>query len=486
MSFIYTPQTTAAGASFTATASGALTKGGAVSINTDATVSASGFSTSQPNSFTSATFINSNSGTGQVNDWNTNQLVFDETNQIYVWIYPNGSGYLSIKVGTISSNTITWGTATVLVSYSVPRAQIIFDKTKNKYVVFYSDGTTLYAVVVTITGTTISAGTPVSVYLTNGSIFTSCYDSVNDKILVTWENFSSYTIDAYVGTVSGTSITFGTITSNYALITPGDSCTLGSAFNPSTGKFVVMVANSTALTFNLYLGAISGTTITFTGNYGATAIAAAIPYPIGVYESKYNKLIFNTGANVIWGIGTTGTSPTRDFALGTITLDFNSGGGFANDPTNNVVYLVGNTTSPNSASFILKTLTLTSPTTITSTTQTIPYTTTTITAYNYQIVYSTTLKKSTIMIGSLSGYYYEVGYSTNYTNFIGFSQDNYANGALATISNIASVDKNQAGLTPASKYYVGLDGTLSTTPATTTVYAGTALSATSILIKGQP
>jgi len=69
-------------------------------------------------------------------------------------------------------------------------------------------------------------------------------------------------------------------------------------------------------------------------------------------------------------------------------------------------------------------------------------------------------------------------------NFIGFSDGAYADGATATILVNGAVSSDQSGLTTVGKYYVQLDGTITTTPGSPSVYAGLGLSATKLLIKG--
>jgi hypothetical protein len=85
-----------------------------------------------------------------------------------------------------------------------------------------------------------------------------------------------------------------------------------------------------------------------------------------------------------------------------------------------------------------------------------------------------------------TGAYFLPGIVPNLTanNFIGFSKAAYANGATATVQTVGSYNSGQSGLTAGTKYYVATDGTLSTSVGTLSVYAGVALSATSILVKG--
>ena len=68
-------------------------------------------------------------------------------------------------------------------------------------------------------------------------------------------------------------------------------------------------------------------------------------------------------------------------------------------------------------------------------------------------------------------------------NFIGFTKAAYSDGDTATINVVGNVS-TQSGLTPGEQYYVQQDGSVGTTAATPSVEAGKALTATSLLIKG--
>lgn len=85
---------------------------------------------------------------------------------------------------------------------------------------------------------------------------------------------------------------------------------------------------------------------------------------------------------------------------------------------------------------------------------------------------------------------YVVGFqpdpSTNLTaeNYIGISDGAYADAATATVQIVGSVDDAQSGLTAGQSYYVQIDGTLNTTADDPSVFAGTAVSATKLIVKG--
>jgi len=76
--------------------------------------------------------------------------------------------------------------------------------------------------------------------------------------------------------------------------------------------------------------------------------------------------------------------------------------------------------------------------------------------------------------------------TTNLTteNYIGMSQGgSVASGSSATVDIIGSLSTNQSGLTAGQSYYVQTDGTIGETPASPSVFAGTAISATSLVVK---
>ena len=74
--------------------------------------------------------------------------------------------------------------------------------------------------------------------------------------------------------------------------------------------------------------------------------------------------------------------------------------------------------------------------------------------------------------------------TTNSDTFVGFVGSSFSASSTATIQVVGNINANQSGLTPGSKYYVQKDGSIADTAGNPSVYAGRALSATSLLIKG--
>ena len=69
-------------------------------------------------------------------------------------------------------------------------------------------------------------------------------------------------------------------------------------------------------------------------------------------------------------------------------------------------------------------------------------------------------------------------------NYIGISRSGAADTAGAIINTQGAIADNLSGLTAGQSYYVQTDGTLGTSADSPSVFAGTAVSATKLIVKG--
>ena len=76
--------------------------------------------------------------------------------------------------------------------------------------------------------------------------------------------------------------------------------------------------------------------------------------------------------------------------------------------------------------------------------------------------------------------------TTNLTteNYIDISNAAYSDGATATIQVVGAVDDAQSSLTPGQSYFVQNNGSLGLTAGDPSVFAGTAVAATKLIVKG--
>ena len=200
------------------------------------------------------------------NAWVTD-VCFDSSNNKMVIVYSDlgNSSYGTAVVATVSGTSISFGTPVVINSANTADIRAVFDPNENKVVIAYKDlGNSYYGtgIIGTVSGTSISFGSE-SVFesASLGDYIGLAYDTTNQKVVVAYhdDGNSSYGTAA-VGTVSGTSISFGTP----VVFEEADNAYIDATFDASTGKVVIAyrdVGNSNAGTY--VVGTVSGTSISF-------------------------------------------------------------------------------------------------------------------------------------------------------------------------------------------------------------------------------
>ena len=181
-----------------------------------------------------------------------------DSDKVFV-VYNLGTTIYAV-VCTISGTTITVGTATTIATdaYSSSRNAVVKIENNKVFVTYnkQSAQANLYAVVCTISGTTITVGT--AVYVSGSSITSYATTALSSSnVAIAYRRSSNlYTV---VCTISGTTITVGTaatIATTYSSSTPG-------IFAYDANTIVVTYMSSTS-PYSLYavVCTISGTTIT--------------------------------------------------------------------------------------------------------------------------------------------------------------------------------------------------------------------------------
>lgn len=186
---------------------------------------------------------------------------FDSNLNKVVAIFKNTtvSNYGQAAVGTVSGTSISFGSAVVFNSNNTSYPRGTFDSSNNKVVISYRNQSTTYgtAIVGTVSGTSISFGTAVAYNSTATTYQSITFDSTNNKVVIAANRGSGYAI---VGTVSGTSISFG----SQVQFDTGGAEYNNCAFDSNTGKVVITYNdgnNSNRPTF--IAGEVSGTSISF-------------------------------------------------------------------------------------------------------------------------------------------------------------------------------------------------------------------------------
>jgi hypothetical protein len=461
---------------YPAIASGALANGDKVVINSDGTVSVIANSVT----FGSEGIYSSPGG--------ASVAVYDSVNNRVVLAYSyyiSSTFYSYVKVGTVSGTSISWGTAVQFGTNDSYYFDMTFDTANGKVVIAYGDDVANSGSVVvgTVSGTSISFGTPVA--FLSGAYATSVatsYDALNGKVVVFYRNSSTTQGNAIVGTVSGTSISFGTavVFSTLASIDYASSTYVGS------GKVVVAYEAGSPKYGYAIVGTVSGTSISF-----GTAVVfnSASSVQISATFNTVNSRVvigYSDVGNSTYGTAIVGTVSGTAISFGSAvvyrTISSTNSGNLSYSPTANKI-VIATTNSSGYEVIILGTvsgssITFSSPTAINAiSTSTIG-----------QLTYDSSSQKIVVAYENSSGTGYAqvvtIASNLTATNFIGISDAAYANGATATIQTVGSTDDAQSGLTAGLAYYVQPDGRLESTAGSPSVFAGTAVSATKLIIKG--
>jgi len=475
-------------------ASGTLSSGQTVALKTDGTVEA-----------VSASANPSVVGSAVVFDTSTTSYIasaFDSNLNKVVIAYrdENNSNYGTAIVGTVSGTTISFGSAVVFNASDAREIGITFDSNENKIVIVYRDnGNSGYgtAIVGTVSGTSISFGSEVVFESAITLRCTAVFDTVNNKVLIAYRDFGNSNYGtAIVGTVSGTSISFGSRVYFNNAASGGNAMT----FDSNSNKMVISFADSAnGSKGTSVVGTVSGTSISF----GSEAIFnnAATKNLSSTFDSVNNKIIIsykdsgdnNEGKAVVGTVSGTSISFGSEaewMSSGTFYGDENRDM-IAFDPNaNKVVIAYNDETDSFDGEFVVGTVSGTNISFSSSTDFDTDSNESTALVFDsnvnkFALAFRDSGNSNRGTVRSLQLAYSNTTNTLTSENYIGIaSGGTYADTAEATIDVVGTVNKDQSGLTAGQTYYVQNDGTLGTSADSPSVVAGTAISATELIVKG--
>jgi hypothetical protein len=252
---------------------------------------------------------------------------------------------------------------------------------------------------------------------------------------------NSYNGTAIVGTVSGTSISFGSAT----VFETADTLEISSTYDANAQKVVIAYRHGEVLNGDTgygtaIVGTVSGTSISF---------GSAVTFE-GGGEVEATSAVYDSGAQrVVIAYRDAGNSNYGTFIVGTVSgtsISFGSPSVFESAPTEYIA-----TVYDSNAQRVV-----------------VSYRDAGNSNYGTALVYQTPY----------------TGTNLTAENYIGISDAAYSDTTTATIQIVGSVDDAQSGLTAGQKYFVQTDGSLGLTADDPEVFAGTAVSATKLIVKG--
>ena len=462
-------------------ASGAIANGQTVVIKTDGTV---GIVTLSPSASPGA-------GTPLVFDGNfsSGDGAYDSVNGKVVFAYADGGNgsYATAIVGTVSGTSITFGTPVVFQASNTNSYGVAYDSANEKIVISYVQISDYHgrAIVGTVSGTSISFGSAVKFQSSSIAQVAAAYDSTAEKVVIAYRNLSNHGA-AVVGTVSGTSISFGSIvvfeaaqTGNISLVHDSTNnktvIAYGDEADSGKGKAIIGTISGTSISF--------GTAVTFDSGSNIQNMST-------VYDSTNSKIViaYKDTGNSSYGTAIVGTVSGTSISFGSevvfesAIVDDTSA---VYDSINQKILIVypdgGNSSYPTA---IVGTVSGTSisfgtPVVLQSNAQ-----------YVFTAAYDVTNTKAVFAYGNGSSTATAVAFGAtseipNLTteNYIGIAAEAISNGATGKINILGGVNTGQTGLTTAQTYFVQTNGTLSTSAGDPSVVAGTSISNTKILIR---
>jgi len=474
----------------TATASGTLANGDTVIVNSDGTVSAvSGSRTTSPQIIGSAQVFESGrtSEVASVYDPDADRVVVAYRDE-------DDLSYGKAVVGTISGTSISFGTPVTFNTGNSSFISAVYDSNAQKVVIAYKTPLNNYgnAIVGTVSGTSISFGSSAVFETGNTFNISAAYDSNAQKTVIAYrDNGNSSYGTAVVATVSGTSITFGTP----VVFESASSIEISTTYDSDAQKIVIGYSDLGNSNYGTAIvGTVSGTSISF-----GTAVvfeSATITKTSAVYDSNAQKVViaYRDVGNSNYGTAIVGTVSGTSISFGTavvfesaatdeVSTIYDSGAQF-------VVITYQDEGNSNYGTVIVGAV---SGTSISFGTPVVFESAATDEMIGRSAAYDSNAQKVVVAYqdegNSNSGtasLIQSFSTSTNLTaeNYIGISDAAYADAATATIQIVGSVDDAQSGLTAGQKYFVQFDGSLGLTADDPEVFAGTAVSATEIIVKG--
>ena len=383
---------------------------------------------------------------------NGGSIVYDTVNDKVLYFYRGSGSYLYGRVGTIANGQISFGTATQSASVTVNYVDAAFDTNAGKAVVVYNnDGGNSYpyAVVATVSGTNISFGTPVVMRSQAQFQTRVLYDSNAQKVLCTYHGNLYHEVRGRVGTVSGTSISFGTESDISSQNAAQYNSNIG--FDSNVNKFLLVYQESGQTWFKVRVLTISGTSISGGTEIklvqGSTNSLTTSP-PTITFIPNINKfaVFWNYSTNAYYAIITIdGTSVATDIS----NVKYSQSGGNYGEGRNGAAYItVGG--DKEIFNFSDGTYEYFMPVEVAAT----------------EIMFGSLASRTRWGAGTSSDSVYDPDagaivnvdasnariYNITAPSFVGIAAENISNGATGTVTVVGGINTSVSGLTAGTEY----------------------------------
>ena len=382
-------------------------------------------------------------------------------------------------VGTVSGTTISFGTPVVFEAAKSKDFNCAYDANAQKVVIAFcdeADSDKGKAIVGTVSGTSISFGSEATFNSGGTTVNALVYDANAQKVVVVYrDQGNSNRGTAAVGTVSGTSISFGA----EALFNGNNGgYNAGAVYDANAQKILIGVTDTNNSSYGTaVVGTISGTDITF--GSATVFISSSTVNIFPVFDPVNNKSVitFDDAGDGNKGKAVVGTISGTSVSFGSVATYYSSGAENRNPvyhtATGQIIFNFN--VSGSAVAFSKGTVSGTSIGSFSS-------------SISYYHPSNRAIKPEAIedpVSGNVVFSWKDLDDSSKGSSLVRSIdvRGEVADGGNTSIDIIGSVSDNQGGLTAGQQYFVQNDGTIGTTAATPSVLAGTAISATELLVK---
>ena len=411
------------------------------------------------------------------------ETAFDPVNGKVIVLYCDNkdSGKGKAVVGTISGYSISFSSPVMFApNGGAYHLSCTFDTNLNRVVVCYQDNSNSQkgtAVVGTVSGDTISFGSPVLFNPVRSAYLSMTFDTTNNKVVIVYANLFQDIQECVVGTVSGDSISFG---SPFEFNDLAPKSYYGITFDSDEGKVVIAyVDGQDSYKGKIKIGTVSGNSISFTA---ASIFEDSVLNVRAVYDpvEKKSVIIYKRPQDESPGFALLATISDTSISFGT-PVEFSGGGieigSVLYDTINEKVIIICKDTANNNNGTVIAG---------TVSDESIEFGTPTVWAesgvyFSFKSTYdSTNGKIFTVHLNDG----YVMGYPPNSSKrYVGLAAEAISDGATGKITTVGGVNSSQTGLNPGRKYYGQEDGSIGLTKNPSSFVAGTSISSTEIIVR---
>jgi hypothetical protein len=431
-------------------------------------------------------------------------MAYDSSQNCVLFAYRNVIGNKTcVKAATLSGTTLTFGSEVETDMVPDGRVSIASDGSGG-FVLICEDSnqsSKQFALAGTVSGTTVTIGDDAEYSTSTYGVNDIAFDSTSGKFVIVYiDNQNSLYLTAKVVTRSGTGFSLGS-----AVVISSETYLYGCRCTEDTDQNRIVAFASGTGKIRCAAGAVSGTSTSWGTTVESSETTRVRPAKAG--SSDYNGcgITYDASAQAtVFAYCDQESTPNSERATlliatasgSTVTLgnvqvvDSSAKGnevGCAYDPTaEKVIVTFGYGDPIGPGNFVSATITGGSSRSATFSSRTEFESGDTIAS---TVLHHPTVGKNIIAYadegdGDKGKYVIQASQFQNFTDFIGFTDTTYDDGDLVKVQVGGSVNDLQSGLTAGQTYFVQTDGSIGTSAASTSVTAGTAVSATEILVKG--